>query len=89
MSEVEELARESEMQLTVVNDTDGMMHVHKVGCQDIAKKVRSHRSNGEFGLIAETREEAVREIWSDFIDEWDGDLAPGEENTKFYPCSKL
>ena len=75
--------------LTVVNGTDGAMHVHKAGCQDIAKKIKAHRSNGEFGLTAETQEEAVREIWSDFIDEWDGDITAGTENTRFYPCVSL
>ena len=60
------------------------MHVHKAGCGDLTKDIR--RSNGEFGLVAETQEEAVREIWSDFIDEWGGDISIGVENTQFYPC---
>jgi hypothetical protein len=70
--------------LTVVNSFDGTMHVHKAGCQDLGKERK--RSSGEFGLTAETQEEAVREIWSDFIDEWDGDISIGTENTQFYPC---
>lgn len=72
--------------LTVINSTDGTMHVHKAGCQDISREIQGHRSNGEFNLTANTQEEAVREIWADFIDEWNGDISTGDENTRFYPC---
>lgn len=75
------------MNFTVVNSTDGTMHVHRTGCRDLAKEIR--RSNGEFTLDVNSREEAVQQIWSDFIDEWDGDLAIGWENTQFYPCVRL
>lgn len=68
--------------LTVINATDGYMHVHKIGCRDIPRV----RANGRFDIYAVNEDDAVREIWSDFIEEWDGDLGQGEDNTHFYPC---
>lgn len=75
------------MVLTVVNGLDGLMHVHKAGCQHLSKAIK--RSNEEFSLTADTREEVVTEIWSDFIPDWNGDLSTGWENTEFAPCVKI
>jgi hypothetical protein len=82
LSQTEIPAEEEPANLTVVNGTDGLMHVHKIGCQDIART----RKNGQFDILAVNELEAVQEIWSDFVEEWDGDLSLGEDNTHFYPC---
>jgi hypothetical protein len=71
--------------LTVVNGTDGLMHVHKAGCQHLGR-ARS-RSNGDFTLTAATRQDVINDVWSDFIDQdWDGDDSIGWDTTEFAPC---
>jgi hypothetical protein len=70
--------------LTAINHRDGTFHVHTAQCRDIAKG--SQKANGVFDLVVFSKTEAVTELWSDFIDEWDGDLSEGWGNTQFFPC---
>lgn len=73
--------------LTAINHRDGTFHVHTAQCRDIAKD--SQKANGVFDLTVFSKTEAVTELWSDFIGEWDGDLSLGEDNTQFFPCVTL
>ncbi len=74
--------------LTVVNSTDGSMHVHAAGCADITRRELKN-ANGWFEIDASSEDGAVRDIWQDFAAEWEGDFSTGRDETRFFPCVKF
>jgi hypothetical protein len=72
--------------LVCINHMSGEMRIHTTVCGKLTADRR--RMNGEFDISdgARDQESIVREIWADFIPEWNGDLATGFDNTTWCEC---
>jgi hypothetical protein len=70
--------------LTVINHLDGRLHVHRTGCQDIAKQ----RANGSWTMPAVTDREIGLDAYADQIDE--GSMTEDQAEVEVYrlPCAK-
>lgn len=71
--------------LTFINSMDGMIHVHKTGCKDIAKS--RLKMNGEWVISGSDPDSIILEELEGFNYDW-GTQHPAHEVFTIFPCCK-
>jgi hypothetical protein len=70
------------MDFTIVNSTDGLLHVHMRGCADI-KRHEMKQANGVFDAEGDNADEFIAQ----YIRESDVDL--DQDHFRVFPCARM
>lgn len=80
------------MKLTAINTGNATITVHKTGCGDVNKTTKRHPGASVWTFEAASQHDALRECWSDFVEDWDAEGRTVEDmgggDTKFLACCK-
>lgn len=67
------------MNFTIVNSTDGLLHVHMRGCRDIEREMR--QANGLYDADGDNADEMIAQQIHD------SDVALRADSFKVFPCA--
>jgi hypothetical protein len=76
------------IKLTIAATQSCDPEVHRQGCADVKRGLRSGKYQYSYQLEVETLPEAAHEFWADFIEEGSQTPEQSESYTRFLPCTE-